>query len=225
MAKAFPAEFRRTSSRRPQEGGAPQPDCQGFRDLRSDTPQLVERADVEEGVRPGLTEGGSRRSCESPASGSSSWSKRTTSFGGLRPIWDNTPSQNEVPAGHGPRPRGHPRGRDLSGAQVLQAGLLQVEGQTDLGPGPLRRLPDHAALDAHHDDPTFGYRFIADELELQGFVASENRVQRLCSMQAHLVAPRQEARPQPKARPSGPRRPGSNGTSLLPQPMCCGSPT
>jgi hypothetical protein len=41
----------------------------------------------------------------------------------------------------------------------------------------------NAALDAHHDDPTFGYRFIADELELQGFVASENRVQRLCSVQ------------------------------------------
>jgi hypothetical protein len=41
----------------------------------------------------------------------------------------------------------------------------------------------NAALDAHHDDPTFGYRFISDELEAQGFVASENRVQRLCSMQ------------------------------------------
>jgi putative transposase len=41
----------------------------------------------------------------------------------------------------------------------------------------------NAALDAHHDDPTFGYRFISDELEMQGFVASENRVQRLCSLQ------------------------------------------
>jgi len=41
----------------------------------------------------------------------------------------------------------------------------------------------NAALDAHHDDPTFGYRFISDELEAQGFVASENRVQRLCSLQ------------------------------------------
>ena len=41
----------------------------------------------------------------------------------------------------------------------------------------------NAAFDAHHDDPTFGYRFISDELEAQGFVASENRVQRLCSMQ------------------------------------------
>ncbi len=41
----------------------------------------------------------------------------------------------------------------------------------------------NAAFDAHHDDPTFGYRFLSDELEAQGFVASENRVQRLCSMQ------------------------------------------
>lgn len=41
----------------------------------------------------------------------------------------------------------------------------------------------NAAIDAHHDDPGFGYRFIADQLELKGYVASENRVQRLCSMQ------------------------------------------
>jgi transposase InsO family protein len=39
----------------------------------------------------------------------------------------------------------------------------------------------NAARDAHFDDPTFGYRFITDELCTQGFVASENRVQRLCS--------------------------------------------
>lgn len=40
-----------------------------------------------------------------------------------------------------------------------------------------------AALDIHHDDPTFGYRFISDELGDAGFEASENRVQRLCSLQ------------------------------------------
>ncbi len=39
------------------------------------------------------------------------------------------------------------------------------------------------AIDIHTDDPAFGYRFIADELEAKGFVASENRVQRLCSAQ------------------------------------------
>jgi transposase InsO family protein len=41
----------------------------------------------------------------------------------------------------------------------------------------------NAAFDAHHDDPAFGYRFIADELVDQGFSASENRIWRLCSEQ------------------------------------------
>ena len=38
-----------------------------------------------------------------------------------------------------------------------------------------------AALAIHADDPVFGYRFIADELEAEhGITASENRVHRLC---------------------------------------------
>jgi putative transposase len=41
----------------------------------------------------------------------------------------------------------------------------------------------NAAVDIHHDDPAFGYRFIAGELEAAGIAASENRVQRLCSQQ------------------------------------------
>ncbi len=40
-----------------------------------------------------------------------------------------------------------------------------------------------AARDIHADDPTFGYRFIADELGDRGIRAGENRVQRLCSQQ------------------------------------------
>lgn len=39
----------------------------------------------------------------------------------------------------------------------------------------------NAAMDIHRDDPTFGYRFITDELALVGIIAGENRVQRLCS--------------------------------------------
>jgi transposase InsO family protein len=35
--------------------------------------------------------------------------------------------------------------------------------------------------DVHADDPEFGYRFVADELESAGHVASERRVWRLCS--------------------------------------------
>jgi putative transposase len=41
----------------------------------------------------------------------------------------------------------------------------------------------NAALDIHHDDPVFGYRFVADELERDGVAASERRVWRLCSQQ------------------------------------------
>ncbi len=41
----------------------------------------------------------------------------------------------------------------------------------------------NAALDVHRDDPGFGYRFIADELQAQGFTSGENRVSRLCSSQ------------------------------------------
>lgn len=41
----------------------------------------------------------------------------------------------------------------------------------------------NAAIDIHRDDPVFGYRFIADELEDLGFAASERRVWRLCSQQ------------------------------------------
>ena len=41
----------------------------------------------------------------------------------------------------------------------------------------------HAAREVHHDDPEFGYRFIADELPCRGVTASRNRVSRLCSQQ------------------------------------------
>ncbi len=41
----------------------------------------------------------------------------------------------------------------------------------------------NAAVDIHHDDPEFGYRFIADELAAGGIVASRNRVNRLCTQQ------------------------------------------
>jgi len=41
----------------------------------------------------------------------------------------------------------------------------------------------NAAVDVNRDDPTFGYRFIADELHEAGVAVSENRVARLCSQQ------------------------------------------
>ena len=41
----------------------------------------------------------------------------------------------------------------------------------------------NAAIDIHHDDPEFGYRFITDELAGHGITASRNRVNRLCTSQ------------------------------------------
>jgi putative transposase len=41
----------------------------------------------------------------------------------------------------------------------------------------------NAAIEIHHDDPEFGYRFIADELPGHGITASRNRVNRLCTQQ------------------------------------------
>jgi putative transposase len=38
----------------------------------------------------------------------------------------------------------------------------------------------NAIIDIHSDDPEFGYRFIADELERSGHEVGEGRVQRLC---------------------------------------------
>jgi putative transposase len=41
----------------------------------------------------------------------------------------------------------------------------------------------NTAIDIHHDDPEFGYRFITDELAGKGVRASRNRVNRLCTAQ------------------------------------------
>ena len=41
----------------------------------------------------------------------------------------------------------------------------------------------NAAIDIHHDDPEFGYRFITDTLAGVGITASRNRVNRLCTQQ------------------------------------------
>ena len=57
-----------------------------------------------------------------------------------------------------------------------------------------------AARAVHADDPTFGYRFIADELsEEHGIMASENRVQRLCS--AHGIFSVLARKKGPRSRP------------------------
>ncbi len=70
----------------------------------------------------------------------------------------------------------------------------------------------NAAIDIHHDDPEFGYRFITDELPARGVTASRNRVNRLCTQQqlsAHFILA--SGQPRSGAARGWPRRARSPG--------------
>jgi putative transposase len=88
----------------------------------------------------------------------------------------------------------YPLVRDLAAEDVPVAVTCRVLRFSKQGYFKWRRHPcsqrdldnaylTNAAVDVHHDDPAFGYRFIADELERLGHQASENRIWRLCSEQ------------------------------------------
>jgi hypothetical protein len=91
--------------------------------------------------------------------------------------------QNDVPAGPRPCRRQDPCRGDLPGAglsaQAFYAWRKRPVCRRDYDDAHLI----NAALDIHHDDPGFGYRFIADELSGRGVRAGRNRVHRLCSQQ------------------------------------------
>ncbi len=59
----------------------------------------------------------------------------------------------------------------------------------------------NALVDAHRSDPTFGYRFLSDELERKGMATGERRVWRLCSQAliwaSFVKKPRSSKRPGP----------------------------
>lgn len=63
--------------------------------------------------------------------------------------------------------------------QAYYAWLRQPVGDRELDDAYLI----NALIDAHRDDPAFGYRFLADELERAGLDVGERRVWRLCSQQ------------------------------------------
>jgi putative transposase len=88
----------------------------------------------------------------------------------------------------------YPLVEDLAADGIAVAVACRVLGfskqafyQWKAGPVSQRDWDDahliNAAHDIHHDDPAFGYRFIADELAVQGITVGANRVARLCSMQ------------------------------------------
>ncbi len=57
-------------------------------------------------------------------------------------------------------------------AQAYYAGTAAPMSQRDLQDAYLT----NALIDAHADDPEFGYRFIADEVAGAGLVAGERRI-------------------------------------------------
>ena len=88
----------------------------------------------------------------------------------------------------------YPLVRDLAAEKIpvrLTCGVLGFSAQAYYAwlaePISTRELEDayltNALIDAHGDDPEFGYRFLADELERVGLAAGERRVWRLCSQQ------------------------------------------
>jgi putative transposase len=88
----------------------------------------------------------------------------------------------------------YPLVRELAAEKIPVAVTCRVLGFSkqafyawNANPIPQRDWDDahliNAAIDIHHDDPAFGYRFIADELRERGIAAGENRVARLCSQQ------------------------------------------
>jgi len=64
-------------------------------------------------------------------------------------------------------------------AQAYYSWLANPVSERDLHDAYLT----NALVDAHRDDPAFGYRFLADELERAGITVGERRVWRLCSQQ------------------------------------------
>jgi len=63
--------------------------------------------------------------------------------------------------------------------QAYYAWLRQPVGDRELADAYVI----NALIDAHADDPAFGYRFLADELERAGIDIGERRAWRLCSQQ------------------------------------------
>ncbi|RFU18901.1 IS3 family transposase [Geodermatophilus marinus] len=88
----------------------------------------------------------------------------------------------------------YPLVRDLAAEGIpvrLTCGVLGFSPQAYYAwlaaPISPRELEDayliNALIDAHSDDPEFGYRFLADELARAGVVVGERRIWRLCSQQ------------------------------------------
>ncbi|MFI7523997.1 IS3 family transposase [Micromonospora orduensis] len=184
MPKAFPLEFRRDVVAVARKGEAPIAQiAKDFGISEACLHRWLKLADVEDGVRPGTT------------------SSESAELRELRRRNKILEQENEIlrrAAAYFAKeifPKmTYPLVGDLAADGIPVAVTCRVLGFSKQAyyawknnPVTRRDLDDayliNAALDIHHDDPAFGYRFIADELPAHGIIAGPNRVARLCSQQ------------------------------------------
>ncbi|MHA7284511.1 IS3 family transposase [Arthrobacter sp. TMS2-4] len=184
MPKPFPAEFRRDVVAVARKHEAPISQiAKDFGISEATLHNWLKKADVEDGVRPGVTE------------------KEAAELRDARKRIRLLEQENEILrraaaffARELPPKMKFPLVLDLAADGVPVAVACRVLGFSKqafyawkAAPVTDRDWSDahliNAAINVHRDDPAFGYRFIADELGDQGFSAGENRVARLCSSQ------------------------------------------
>jgi hypothetical protein len=183
MSKAFPLEFRRDVVAVARKSEAPIGQiAKDFGISQSCLQRWLKLADIEDGTSP-RDHGGVGRAAGGEETGPAVGA-------GER---DPAPGRGLL------RPRREPKMMyplvlDLAADSIPVAVTCRVLGNTGQAfykwrknPVTQRDFDDahliNAAVDVHADDPTFGYRFIADELAGQGIAAGENRVARLCSQE------------------------------------------
>ncbi|WP_242089928.1 IS3 family transposase [Curtobacterium sp. DN_7.5] len=184
MAKPYPEEFRRDVIAVARRGEIPLTQvAKDFGISEGTVTNWLRRADIDDGVRSGTT---------------------TTENVELRELRKRNrllEQENEIlrraaaylSQGAPPKMM-YPLVRELAADRIPVAVTCRVLGFSKQAYYAWRRDPvsrrdwenahlTNAAVDAHRDDPTFGYRFIADDLAAAGHRVSERRVWRLCSQQ------------------------------------------
>ncbi|MCK8476400.1 IS3 family transposase [Microbacterium aurugineum] len=185
MPKAFPKEFRNDVIAVARRGDAPiSRIAKDFGVSESCLQRWLKIADVEDGIKPGVTQADATELREAR--------KR------IRLLEQENEILRRAAAylSQGVTPQMmFPLVRDLAADRIPVAVTCRVLGFSKQAFFQWRANPvsqrdwdnahlTNAAVDLHRDDPAFGYRFIADEIEAEaGLAASERRVWRLCSEQ------------------------------------------
>nr|WP_307793785.1 IS3 family transposase [Actinotalea soli] len=182
--KKFPPEFKRDVVRVTRRGDLSHPEVAADFDISVESVRRwVRQADIDDGVVDGQT------------------TSEQNELVQLRRDKRRLEMENEIlrraaayfAAGIAPK-MSYPLVRDLAAEGIpvrLTCGVLGHSRQAFYAwladPISQRELEDayltNALIDAHGDDPEFGYRFLADELERAGHEVGERRVWRLCSQQ------------------------------------------